>query len=134
MYILGHFALKTLERRIFSTPNCHILVAISLSFDLSHHLRNLKQFWAFYGHFSGTDQKSQFFASSKILKIKMAAILPNFEVRAPKLVYNPKIFMLLGVCGEKNQKTLLTPQKLGRTKVPPPQVQMSWLSHRYMEG
>ena len=51
----------------------------------------------------------------------MAAISPNFEVRTQKLGYNPKIYMLLEVYAKKNQKPLLRPQKLGGTKVPPPQ-------------
>ena len=50
-------------------------------------------------------------------KIKMAAISPNFEVRAQKLLYNPKLYMLLGVCGKKYQKPLLRPQKLGGTSI-----------------
>ena len=38
-------------------------------------------------------------------EFKMAAILPNFEVRDLKLVYNPKLYMLLVVYG-KNQNHL----------------------------
>ena len=34
-------------------------------------------------------------------KIKMAAISPNFMIKAQKLLYNPKLYMLLGVCGKK---------------------------------
>ena len=62
----------------------------------------------------------------------MAAIRPIFEVGTPKLVYNPKFNVLLGVCGKKYQKPLLRPKKLGRTNVPP--VQVSWLRRQFMEG
>ena len=44
MYFLGHFGLKTLENHILRTPSYPILVATSLSFDLSHNLRNLHHF------------------------------------------------------------------------------------------
>ena len=50
----------------------------------------------------------------------MAAIRPIFELGTPKLVYNPKLYMLLGVCGKKYPKPILRPKKLGRTNVPPP--------------
>ena len=54
-------------------------------------------------------------------KIKMAAISPNFMIKAQKLLYNPKLYMLLGVCGKKKSKTLFkTPKTMG-AKVPPPQ-------------
>ena len=66
-------------------------------------------------------------------KIEMAAIRPIFEVGTRKLVYNPKLIMLLGVYGKKYQKPLLRPKKLGRTNVPPP-VQVSWLTCQHMEG
>ena len=66
-------------------------------------------------------------------KIKMAAIRPIFELGTPKLVYNPKIYILLGVCGKKYQKPLLRSKKLGRTNVPP-LVQVIWLRRQYMEG
>ena len=53
----------------------------------------------------------------------MAAFSPNFDVRAQKLLYNLKVYMLLGVCGKKIKKNLLRPPKLGGTKVPIPPVQ-----------
>ena len=39
-------------------------------------------------------------------KIKMAAISPNFELRAQKLVYNPKLNMFLGVYAKKSKNPL----------------------------
>ena len=63
----------------------------------------------------------------------MAAIRPILEVWTPKLVYNPKLYMFLGVYGEKFQKPLLRPKKRCMTNVPPP-VQVSWLRRQYMEG
>ena len=56
----------------------------------------------------------------KWLKIQMAAISPNFMIKAQKLVYNPKLYMLLGVNGEKYQKPLLRAKKGCTTNVPPP--------------
>ena len=69
----------------------------------------------------GPTQNLSILPRQKWRKIKMAAILPNFEVRAQKLVYNPKLYMLSGVCGNFFFfLSLLRPQKLGGTKVPPP--------------
>ena len=82
----------------------------------------------------GPTQNLSILPRQKWPKIKMAAIWPNFEVRAQKLVYNPKLYMLLGVCDKNIKKNLLRPKKLGRTNVPPPPVQVSWLRRQYMEG
>ena len=70
----------------------------------------------------GPTQNLSILPRQKWPKIKMAAISPNFGVRAQKLVNNPKLDndILLGVCGKKIKKPLLRPQKIGRTKVPPP--------------
>ena len=49
----------------------------------------------------------------------MAAIWPIFEAGTPKLVYNKKIYMLLGIYGNKYKKSLLRTKKEGMTNVPP---------------
>ena len=49
----------------------------------------------------------------------MAAIGPILEVGTPKLVYNPKFYML-GICGKKYQKSIVRPRKRCMTNVPPP--------------
>ena len=53
-------------------------------------------------------------------KIKMADIWPIFEVGTQKLVYDPKLYMFLGICGKLFQKSLLRPKKRCMTNVPPP--------------
>ena len=63
----------------------------------------------------GPTQNLSILPRQKWRKIKMAAISPNFEVRAQKLVYNPKLYMLLGVCG-KYQKTLFLKPKTSEDK------------------
>ena len=69
----------------------------------------------------GRTQNLSILPRKKWPKIKMAAISPNFEVRAQKLVYNPKLYMLLGVYAKKKPfKTPKTTIKLAQT--------------RYMEG
>ena len=68
----------------------------------------------------GPTQNLSILPRQKWPKIKMAAIWPIFEVRAQKLLYNLKLYMLLGVCGKKFQKKPLSPQKLEGTKCHPP--------------
>ena len=53
-----------------------------------------------------------------MVKIKMAAILPHSEVRTQKLMHNLKLYMLLGVCGEKSKNPFKTP-KIGGDKSAP---------------
>ena len=53
----------------------------------------------------------------------MATISPNFVLVAPKLVCNPKLFMLLGEFGRKHQKPLFYDPKTRDDKcAPPPRV------------
>ena len=47
----------------------------------------------------------------KLARNKDGRHWPNFEVGAPKLVNNPKLYMLLGVYGEKYKKKPLKAQK-----------------------
>ena len=52
-------------------------------------------------------------------KIKMATILLIFEEGTLKLVYNPKLYMLLGVYVKQCHKAFSRPKKLGLTNAPP---------------
>ena len=78
---LIYIKLEIVEKHIFSTLNYHILVTRSLSFDLSHHLRKLMHFWVFYGHFSGTNPKSQYFASTEMAAIFFCHFLQGEKLR-----------------------------------------------------
>ena len=58
----------------------------------------------------GPTQNLSILNRQKWPKIKMAAISPNFGVRAQKVVNSPKFYMLLGVCGKKIKKPFKTPK------------------------
>ena len=64
----------------------------------------------------------------------MATIWPNFEEAATKLVYNPKLYMLLGVYGKKYKKNLFNAQKEVYDKCAFPPIKVSWLRRQYMHG
>ena len=102
--VYGTFWSRNTDEHICDTPNNHILRDVYPTYDLIHPLLLLKHFGIYYKYFYGKKIKCHYFALSKLAENQNGHHLVKFCGGAPKLVYNPKLCMLLGECAKEITK------------------------------